>query len=141
MSRLTRVFAVALFALAAAGSLAGCASAGAELEGTSWTLTGWSMSSLEPSGYGITALFADGQVGGHGGVNSYGATYETGSGGSLKLDEITSTLMAGPEDANRAEQGYFGLLAQVRSYKLTDGTLTLFGEGENELLIYSATSE
>ncbi|MHB8706668.1 MAG: META domain-containing protein [Coriobacteriia bacterium] len=94
------------------GSLGGCSSAGAELEGTSRTLTGWSMSSLEPSSYGITALFADGQVGGHGGVNSYGATYETGSGGSLKSGDITSTLIAGPEDANRAEQGYFGLLAQ-----------------------------
>lgn len=139
MSRLGKVLAVVVFALVVA-SLAGCSSGGA-LEGTTWKLTGWSISSLEPSGYGITATFADGQVGGHGGVNSYSGAYETGSGGSLTVGQITSTLMAGPDDANRAEQGYFGLLAQVRSYKMTDGTLTLLGEGDDALLIFSATSE
>ncbi|MDQ1241354.1 MAG: hypothetical protein QG550_605, partial [Pseudomonadota bacterium] len=66
------VFVLALIALI------GCATERSELEGTQWRLTEWTLSSLDPHEFGITAAFADGQISGHGGVNSYGGSYTLG---------------------------------------------------------------
>jgi heat shock protein HslJ len=134
--RLTLAGLLAVLALASAG----CASVGGapKLDGTSWTLTSWSASSLDPAEFNITAIFKDGQVGGNSGVNSYGGPYEVGSRGSFQVGEIVSTLMAGPEPAQRAETIYHELLKQARKYAVDGDTLTLSDANGNQLLIFSA---
>jgi putative lipoprotein len=119
-------------------ALIGCAPERNELEGTQWRLTEWTLSSLDPREFGITAAFADGQISGHGGVNSYGGPYTLGSRQSFKVGSIASTEMAGPEPAMRAESAYLTLLGQARSYRVDAGRLTLFDAGGNESLIFEA---
>ncbi len=91
-----------------------------------------------PYSHSITAIFGDGRVDGHSGVNSYGGEYVTGSGGSFEVGEIVSTLMAGPEPAMRAETIYTELLKQAREYTVDGDMLTLSDANGNKLLIYSA---
>jgi heat shock protein HslJ len=117
--------------------LGGCASDNS-LNGTSWKLTGWSVNSLDPTNFTITAKFADGKVSGNSGVNSYSGPYEASSGSSFAAGPFTSTLMAGPDPAMRAESIYMKLLDAAQSYKVSGDTLTLYDQGGNESLIYSA---
>ena len=118
----------------------GCSRADDPLEGTQWRLDEWTLSSLRPADFTITAAFADGTISGRSGVNSYSGPYETGSGGSFSVEALTSTEIAGPEPAMRAEGAYLTLLTQASSYELADGRLTLTDGNGNELLIYRATS-
>jgi len=139
MSTLVRLALASLlvaFAVTSLGCTAGASAPG--LDGTSWTLTGWSASSLDPVDFKITAIVEDGRVGGHSGVNSYGADYQIGSGGSFEVGEIVTTLIAGPEPAMRAETIYTELLKQAREYAVEGDTLTLSDANGNQLLIYSA---
>jgi heat shock protein HslJ len=126
---------VIVLALIAVG---GCAPGRDELEGTQWRLAAWTLSSLSPGEFNITAEFADGQVGGHGGVNSYGGPYTLGPGNAFVVGSIVSTEMAGPEPAMRAEGAYLTLLGQARSYRVEADRLTLFDAGGNESLIFEA---
>jgi heat shock protein HslJ len=96
---------------------------------------------MDPASVTITMKFADGQVSGNSGVNSYGGPYTAGPGGSLTLGALAMTEMAGPEPAMRAESAYQTLLAQVGSFKLADGKLTLFDKGGNESLIFEPAAK
>jgi len=115
------------------------AAGGGSLDGTQWKLTGWTISSLNPADFTITVKFADGQISGHSGVNTYGGTYHLGTGGTFSTGPLACTEMAGPEPAMRAESAYFLLLAQVRTFALTGSTLTLRDAGGNELLIFDTS--
>ncbi len=106
------------------------------LDGTAWRLDGWTLSSLYPGDFEITAAFGEGRVGGKAAVNIYSADYATGKNGSLSVGLIISTKMAGSGDAMRAESAYFELLGEVRGYRLADGRLTLLDAGGNEMLIF-----
>jgi heat shock protein HslJ len=119
--------------------LAACARGQSALDGTRWRLTEWTLSSLDPRDFDITAEFADGRVSGHGGVNSYGGLYTVGSRRSFKVGQLASTQIAGPELAMRAEGAYLTLLGQACSYRVETGRLTLFDAGGNESLIFEAT--
>ena len=119
-------------------ALSGCAREQSELDGSRWRLAEWTLSSLSPGEFDITAVFADGQISGQGGVNSYGGPYTLGSHQSFKVGSITSTEMAGPEPAMRAEGAYLTLLGQAASYRVDAGRLTLFDSGGNESLIFAA---
>ena len=130
-------FGVAVVLLSA---VAGCSRGGDPLEGTQWRLSGWTLSSLSPADFTITAAFADGTISGSSGVNTYSGPYETGSGGSFSAGPLASTEIAGPKPAMRAEGAYLTLLTQARSYELAEGRLTLLDEGGNVSLIYRATS-
>ena len=121
-------------------ALIGCARGRSALEGTQWRLTEWTLSSLNPRDFDITAEFADGKISGRGGVNSYGGPYTLGSRQSFKVGSIASTEMAGPEPAMRAEDAYFTLLGQAHSYRVEAGRLTLFDAGGNESLIFVAVT-
>lgn len=110
----------------------------ASLDGTSWRLESWSVSSLAPPDFTITAKFADGQISGTSAVNSYGGPYEAGRGGSFSSGPINSTAMAGPEDAMRAEQIYFELLGEARRYSRENEKLTLSDDNDNQLLVFNA---
>jgi len=132
------VTALASTIVALALALGGCGVAGTSgtLQGTSWRLTGWSLSSLDPGAFTITAKFADGKISGTSAVNSYGGSYTTGPGDAFSVSETMSTLMAGEEPAMRAESAYMTLLGQAKSYRVEGGTLTLYDAAGNESLIF-----
>ena len=152
MSRCTRsllvltllVVAVALVPVACGGSGSGAHS----LEGTSWRLTGWTLNSLAPDQFTITAAFAGGKISGTSAVNTYGGAYSTGAGGSsaagsggaFSVGQLASTEMAGPAPAMRAEHAYITLLTQARSYKLAGDALTLYDANGNQSLIFARTN-
>jgi heat shock protein HslJ len=122
-------------------STAACGSdSKAGLDGTSWKLAGWSISSLYPGDFEITAVFSEGRISGKAAVNTYGGTYTGGAMkeglGDFATGELTRTLMAGPDSAMRAEDLFFQLLGQSAGYSLDEGRLTLYGDGNNELLIF-----
>ena len=143
--------AMLLAALMAAG--AGCGSgsgddpgagggstSAASLAGTSWKLTGWSVSSQDPNDFTITAEFKEGRIGGTSAVNQYGGPYAAGDDGSFSVGELVSTMMAGPEPDMRAEQTYLKLLAEAKMFRLSGQTLTLSDANGNESLIYTAAT-
>jgi heat shock protein HslJ len=130
--------ATALTALAACSSGGGSA-AGASLDGTRWRLSEWTLNSLNPADFSITAQFTKGQISGHGGVNTYGGPYKAGPGDAFSAGPLASTEMAGPEPAMRAETAYLTLLGQARSFKVAGGRLTLYDKGGNESLVFAAT--
>ncbi len=118
----------------------GCSRGGDPLEGTQWRLSGWTLSSLSPADFTITAAFADGTISGRSGVNSYSGPYDAGSGGSFSVGPLASTEMAGPKLAMRAEGAYLTLLAQATSYELVEDRLTLLDGSGNESLVFAAAS-
>jgi heat shock protein HslJ len=118
----------------------GCSRGDNPLDGTQWKLSDWTLSSLSPADFTITAKFADGRISGSSGVNSYSGPYRLGSGNAFGVGPLASTEMAGPEPAMRAEGAYLTLLGQATSYKLAEGRLTLFDGGENESLIFEAAN-
>jgi heat shock protein HslJ len=107
------------------------------LQGTQWKLTGWSVSSLNPADFTITATFADGRISGRSGVNQYSGPCKIGPGRAFSVGPLVSTLMAGPEPAMRAESAYLMLLSEAKSYALSGGRLTLYDAGGNESLIFA----
>ncbi|MDO8880183.1 MAG: META domain-containing protein [Coriobacteriia bacterium] len=132
---------IGLFAAAIAIVLfaAGCTSAGSagDLENAEWSLVASSVSSSNLGAAGITARFADGAVGGSGGVNSYGAEYELGRSGAIEIGDVTSTLIAAvDEEANAAEAAYFALLREVVAYQVDGAVLTLSDASGNDLLVF-----
>ena len=122
------------------GSGGGGSTSAASLAGTSWKLTGWSISSQDPEDFTITAEFKDGRIGGTSAVNQYGGPYTVGDDGSFSIGELVSTMMAGPEPAMRAEQTYLNLLAEAKKFELDGKTLTLANANGNELLVYTAAA-
>jgi hypothetical protein len=59
-------------------ALVGCSHRGNPLDGTQWRLSNWTLSSLSPADFTITAKFADRQMSGSSGVNSYRGPYSLG---------------------------------------------------------------
>lgn len=138
-----RYIGVALLSLVAgllASAVLACGSGGGtpKLDGTSWQLTGWSVSSLDPNDFTITAAFADGKVSGKSAVNAYSGPYTVGPDDAFSVGALASTKMAGPEPDMRAETIYLQLLAAARSVKVDGSTLTLYDDGGNESLIFTA---
>ncbi len=145
--KLILVTLAAALLLAAAAVAAGCgggsgtgdgaSTSAAALEGTSWRLTGWSVSSKDPNDFTITAEFADGRIGGTSAVNQYGGPYTADDDGAFSVGELVSTMMAGPEPDMDAEQTYIELLAQVEEFALDGDELTLSAGSGNIALIYT----
>ena len=130
-----------LLLLLLVAGFAGCDDGGSSggdgaLAGTSWRLSGWSASSLDPADFTINATFDDREIGGTSAVNQYGGTY-TAKAGNFSTGALSMTEMAGPEPAMRAEQIYLTLLAQARRYERTAGGLVLRDANGNELLVFT----
>ncbi|MDO8964920.1 MAG: META domain-containing protein [Coriobacteriia bacterium] len=123
----------AVLALSACGAPDG--SSAGDLTGGEWTLTGSSMSSTDMSATGITASFDGKRIMGFSGVNQYGGDYTATSAGVLKLGELSSTMMAGPEPLMQVESAYLALLKDCDGYRIDAGTLTLT-TGGNDTLIF-----
>lgn len=119
--------------------LAGCTSMAATptLDGSAWQLTGWSESGSNPSAFKITANFAEGRMAGKSGVNSYFGPYTAGPADKFNVGPTGSTRMAGPPEAMQAEQTFFKLLEQVRTWRRSSGELTLADADGKALLIFT----
>jgi heat shock protein HslJ len=109
------------------------------LTGSTWRLVAWGNAGVLPAEVEITAQFAEGQITGNAGVNSYFGPY-TVDGGAFTTGELGRTLMAGPEPAMQAEDTYLSLLAEVRSYNLAGDMLMLNDADENALLQFERVS-
>lgn len=130
-----------LLMLAAVMALSACMTTADPLQGTRWTLTGWTVSATDPASLGITARFAEGTIAGNSAVNRYSGPYTTGSRNAFAVGPLVATRMAGPEGAMRAESAYLALLGEARSYKLSGPQLTLLDGAGNESLIFDRSLE
>jgi heat shock protein HslJ len=138
--RLPAVFAALILMLAVLGT-AGCSGSGGArhvLDGSAWRLTGWTLSSLDPSDFTITATFTHGGISGTSAVNAYGGPYAAGPGSAFAVGDLAVTAMGGTGPAMRAEQTYLTLLGAAKSFKRSAGRLTLFDQHGNESLIFQA---
>jgi len=127
-----KTLALALLIAASLVTLAGCSGADHKLDGTRWRLDVWTLSSVSPREFPITAEFADGRVSGSSGVNTYSGPYTVGPGAAFSAGPISSTQIAGSEAAMRVETAYLTLLNQATSFKMTDAKLTLYDEFGSE---------
>jgi heat shock protein HslJ len=132
---------VALILLAAVLATAGCWGSGGDrhvLDGSALRLTAWTLSSLNPNGFTITAKFADGKISGNSAVNAYGGPYSAGPGEAFSAGELAATLMGGIGPDMKAEQTYLTLLREAKSFKRSGGRLTLFDQHGNNSLVFQA---
>lgn len=93
-------------------------------------------------GSSITLEFKEnGQAGGNGGCNSYGAKYET-RGDNLSIQDIVSTLMAcADEQVTQQEQKYFEALKTAASFEISGDNLTIwYKDGQGRLNFVKETS-
>ena len=134
---------VALVLLVTALGVSGCRTPGSDahaLDGTAWRLTGWTLSSLDPNGFGITAKFADRQVSGDSGVNAYGGPYTAGPGEAFSVGGLSVGGVGSIGPDMRAEQAYLTLLGEAKSFKRSGDRLALFDRHGNELLTFQAAN-
>jgi heat shock protein HslJ len=145
MFRISKMLVLGLLISTSVIALANCSRAdrpqAETLEGTRWKLIGWTLSSLTPNEFNITATFADGQISGHSGVNTYGGPYKLGPGDAFSAGSLASTEMAGSEQAMRAEGAYMSLLSEAMSCKRAGKKLTLYDKAGNESLIFEEMSK
>ena len=66
-------------------------------------------------------------------VNLYNGGY-TADGDEIKFDGFASTMMMGAPEAMETETEYFQFMPTVETYELSDGKLTLIGEGGKEIV-------
>ncbi|OGN89718.1 MAG: hypothetical protein A2Y88_05140 [Chloroflexi bacterium RBG_13_48_10] len=103
----------------------------------------WKLMSFSRAGDEITVVEgstvtlefgADGQLGGTGGCNGFGALYEVKN-DMLIIKEIVSTLMACMDDGiMEQETQYFSALQSATKYEISGDHLTIFfGEAEDTL--------
>ncbi len=136
-----RTVMLATMLVALSALVVGCAPGDgpADLDGTHWTLVDWVEETIEADEFEVTVAFSDDQITGQAPVNSYGGTYATGPGNEFSKSQIVQTLLAGPEDAMRAENVYFALLAEATQYRVENGTLVLIDSDGRDVLVFEET--
>ena len=95
------------------------------LNGSAWTLA--ALGDTPPlKGRKVTVKFADGQIGGSSGCNSYGGTYEI-KGGKITTRSIAVTMMACADPGvMEQEQTFQEYLQDAQTFKLSEGQLQIF---------------
>ncbi len=136
MHRITAILTLAVVLLTGCNSMATTLT----LDGSAWQLIGWSEPGTGPAAFKITANFAGGQMTGKSGVNIYFGPYTAGPGDKFKVGPAGRTMMAGPPEAMQAEQTFFKLLEQVRTYRRTGNELTLADADSKPLLTFRAAA-
>lgn len=125
-----------LFLVIIALMLVSCGAGGASsLDGTDWVLT--SLNGASPLG-SFTLTFADGQVNGKAGCNSYFGDYDQ-SGNTLSIPMIGMTEMycMDPEGIMDQETLYVGILSRVDSFSM-DGTQLQLESSDGAFLVFEA---
>jgi heat shock protein HslJ len=115
--------------------LAGCGilSGASSLENSSWTLI--DLAGTPPiEGTSVTVEFADGNIGGSTGCNSYGGAFEL-NGESVAFEELVSTLMAclEPEGVMDQEQRFLELMNAAESIQVSGDRLQIITTGGDVL--------
>ena len=115
-------------ALASFVMLTGCFKSSETLVGKEYKLSGTEQN--------ITIAFSaqDGRYFGQSAVNRYFGTYKIED-NKLVLSPAASTMMAGPQEAMKAEQEYLQNLAKVSTFRL-NGKKLILNLGENQDLIF-----
>ena len=127
MRLMTVVMAALLGMLLLVGACAGAGpGSGDALDGTSWALVSYGETRPIP-GTTITAKFADGQLRGSAGCNSYFGSYQV-SGDKIRVGDMAMTEMACLEPAGVMEQElvFAQLMRDAQSFRLVDGQLQIF---------------
>jgi putative lipoprotein len=120
--------------------LAGCGAAGSPggdaLDGTAWILTEYNGTPVI-AGSQVTIAFADGQVTGRGGCNSYGGGY-TARDSRLSIAELASTAMAClAPGVMEQEAVVLGILGAAERYEISGGELRI-RSAQGEMLTFAA---
>jgi heat shock protein HslJ len=109
------------------------------LEGTNWLLESYAgadgQATAALADVQVTALFADGRVGGSGGCNNYGGPY-TVDGSGLTVGPLASTMMACMGPVMDQETAYLSALQSAASYAVVDGKLQISDAAGQVVLIY-----
>jgi heat shock protein HslJ len=128
-----------IIVLAIAVLLVGCGSSsddGASLQGTQWALVTLGGESPLPDG-APSAEFAEDQMSGSTGCNTYFGTYEV-SGDELSIGAVAVTEMwcMEPEGVMDQEQAFLAALASVTSYRLAGERLELLDSTGEAILVF-----
>lgn len=110
--------------LAACGSTS--ARPSAEIEGSSWSVESY-RGTRPLAGTEMQLSFADGQIRGTAGCNSFGGSYSVEE-NQIEISELMRTLMAcpDPEGLMEQERDFIDTLQAVHRLQLSDHTLVLF---------------
>lgn len=101
-----------------------------DLTGVTWRLDDATLKELASPDAGpvvVSLVFADGQVSGTSGCNSYFGTYEADDDGSLSIGALGGTEMACEEPLMTLESAYLAALGGVVGFSVDGGVLTLEG--------------
>ena len=127
-------------------AISGCSadsSKGGPINKINWVLTAYSDGGTlkdAPEGTEGSAWFADDDVTGVV-VNTYQGTFVTGPTGAVTAaGPFTTSKMAGPPDLMAVEAAYLADLEKTTSFYSDGKTLTLYGEGDEVLLVYRVTA-
>ncbi len=135
------VVAALAFAVSACGGSSGSQADGSKLlEGKTWRATAIEGRTTVQTAKGsaATAKFTAGQAGGHGSVNSWGATYTTGPGNTIQIASIMTTEMAGPQDLMDQEAAFYAALPKAATYAVTETSLVLLDSKGVKLVTFEA---
>ena len=131
------IFTIAVMALAVLIAACGAGPAGgADLQDTRWVLVTLEGESPLPD-RAPSAEFAEDQISGSTGCNTYFSTYEV-DGDDLTLGAIAVTEMwcMEPEDVMDQEQAFLAALASVTSYRLAGERLELLDDTGQATLVF-----
>lgn len=129
--------------------LCACAIGGPASQGMAMDLIGsrWSLHAFVttekhqpvPEEVEITLVFDAARVGGNGGCNRYGASYEV-KGTELSFGAVMATRMACPGPGMQLEKRFFAVLATVVEHEIRDEQLWLRGPAGTSLVFNRVTS-
>jgi heat shock protein HslJ len=111
--------------------LSACTTQKSSLTGT-WKLVSYgspdAMTTAVPEASATLTFAEDGTVGGSGGCNSLGGTYEV-NGQTVRFSDVTSTLMACDEPRMAQEDAVTRVLSDSAEFETEGQTLTIVGNG------------
>ena len=131
------VGAIVLMVAACSGTSGGT---GGTIEGTTWKLTSYAVAGTStpvPADVFVDARFAGGTVAGSSGCNVYSGP-ATVSGTTLKVGQLTGTLMACEGPAGEVETAYLAHLGKATTFTATADALTIFDPDGKASLVYAA---
>lgn len=112
-----------------------------DLKGSRWSLHSFVTNEQQqpvPDGVEVTLVFDSTRVGGTGGCNRYGASYQL-KGTELSFGAVMATRMACPGPGMELEKRFFAALGTVAEHELRDEQLWLRGPAGSSLVFNRVT--